>query len=210
VQQPHMQLHPRMQLHPCNHPPLVAVCASRCSPVWPLARRLLMCAAGDVGTWLEGGRLKIIDRKKNIFKLAQGVHDILLLCRQCPETSTRMRCSFCTWASTPAGSSAKPSFTQVCTLPGCPAGEYVAPEKIENVYVRSPFVAQSFVFGDSLRHQLVAVVVPDPDHLLPWAASRCEDAMSTAACQHQRALQSAVTCGCVHVLIRCFGRHSEA
>uniref|UniRef100_A0A8C7Y9H3 Long-chain-fatty-acid--CoA ligase n=1 Tax=Oryzias sinensis TaxID=183150 RepID=A0A8C7Y9H3_9TELE len=67
----------------------------------------------------ENGTLKIVDRKKHIFKLAQG--------------------------------------------------EYIAPEKIENIYTRSDAVAQLFVHGDSLQACLVAVVVPDPEFLSGWA-----------------------------------------
>ncbi|TFK09901.1 ATP-dependent RNA helicase DDX3X [Platysternon megacephalum] len=75
---------------------------------------------GDIGKWMPNGTLKITDRKKNIFKLAQG--------------------------------------------------EYIAPEKIENVYIRSAPVAQVFVHGESLKSSLVGVVVPDPEVLPKFAA----------------------------------------
>ena len=77
--------------------------------------------SGDIGKWTKNGTLKIIDRKKHIFKLAQG--------------------------------------------------EYIAPEKIENVYGRAGCVAQSFVYGDSLEASLVAIIVPDPEAFPSWAKS---------------------------------------
>jgi len=74
---------------------------------------------GDIGQWMPNGTLKIIDRSKHIFKLAQG--------------------------------------------------EYIAPEKVENIYLSCRFVAQIFVDGDSLQTFAVGVVVPDEEVLLPWA-----------------------------------------
>lgn len=42
-------------------------------------------------------------------------------------------------------------------------GEYVAPEKIENVVIQSLLVGQAFVHGDSLQSALVAVIIPDEE-----------------------------------------------
>ncbi|KAJ8383101.1 hypothetical protein SKAU_G00038790 [Synaphobranchus kaupii] len=90
---------------------------------------------GDIGKWLENGTLKIVDRKKHIFKLAQG--------------------------------------------------EYIAPEKIENIYIRSDPVAQAFVHGDSLQACLVAIIVPDPDFLPEWAKKRGLKGSYEELCKNQ-------------------------
>uniref|UniRef100_A0A668AK69 Long-chain-fatty-acid--CoA ligase n=1 Tax=Myripristis murdjan TaxID=586833 RepID=A0A668AK69_9TELE len=89
---------------------------------------------GDIGKWLPNGTLKLIDRKKHIFKLAQG--------------------------------------------------EYIAPEKIENIYIRSDPVAQIFVHGDSLQACLVGIVVPDPDFLPGWVKKRGIEGSYSELCKN--------------------------
>mmetsp|Transcript_9612 Transcript_9612/g.10859 ORF Transcript_9612/g.10859 Transcript_9612/m.10859 type:complete len:418 (+) Transcript_9612:767-2020(+) len=70
---------------------------------------------GDIGEIQPNGALRIIDRKKNIFKLSQG--------------------------------------------------EYIAAEKLELIFAKSPLIQQIFVYGDSLQSILVAIIVPDKEYI---------------------------------------------
>jgi len=76
---------------------------------------------GDVAEIDRYGRVKLIDRVKNIMKLAQG--------------------------------------------------EYVALERLENLYSSSPVIAQIYVHGDSLQSFLLAVLVPEPLQLAQLASN---------------------------------------
>lgn len=75
---------------------------------------------GDIGRLTPHKTMRIVDRKKNMYKLSQG--------------------------------------------------EYVAPEKIEDVYARSPFISQLFVYGDSFESFLIAIIVLDEDYIKKWSA----------------------------------------
>ena len=77
---------------------------------------------GDVAEMYQDISFKIIDRKKNIFKLSQG--------------------------------------------------EYVAPDRVENIYAKSDFVTEVFLHGESLQNYCVAVVVPNKDFLNSLAQSK--------------------------------------
>lgn len=74
---------------------------------------------GDIAEISAEGAIKIVDRKKSIFKLAQG--------------------------------------------------EYVAVEKVEGCYKKDSFVEQIWVYGNSFKHALVAIVVPKEAKVLEWA-----------------------------------------
>ncbi|CAM5132723.1 unnamed protein product [Eretmochelys imbricata] len=95
---------------------------------------------GDIGKWLPNGTLKIIDRKKHIFKLAQG--------------------------------------------------EYIAPEKIENIYIRSEPIAQIYVHGDSLQAFLVGIVVPDSEVMPGWAKKRGFEGTYAELCKNTELTQA--------------------
>ena len=51
-------------------------------------------------------------------------------------------------------------------------GEYVAPEKIENVLSDSFYVEQIFVHGDSLKNYLIAIIVPNRNKVVEFLKSK--------------------------------------
>jgi len=77
--------------------------------------------SGDIAEIDHMGRLKIVDRKKNVLKLAQG--------------------------------------------------EYISPERIENVFMgNTPVVNSAYVHGDPQQSSLVAIFGIDPENFAPFAS----------------------------------------
>jgi long-chain acyl-CoA synthetase len=58
-------------------------------------------------------------------------------------------------------------------------GEYITPEKLENIFSLSPYIANSFIYGDSLRSCTVAIFVPETDKVKQWAQEngKCQNLM---------------------------------
>lgn len=59
-------------------------------------------------------------------------------------------------------------------------GEYVAPEKIENIIIQSLLIGQAFVHGDSLQSALVAIIVPDEEPVRALLESSGESSLAKA------------------------------
>jgi len=74
--------------------------------------------SGDIAQIDSFGKVTIIDRVKNIFKLSQG--------------------------------------------------EYIAPEKLENIYVQSEWVLMSWIYGDSLKDYTIGFFVLDPEAMAKY------------------------------------------
>ncbi|CAF3393097.1 unnamed protein product [Rotaria socialis] len=71
-------------------------------------------------------------------------------------------------------------------------GEYVAPEKIEDVYSRSRFIAQVFVHGDSLESVLVAVVLLNDEYIKQWATNEGLAVQETLSSEMEKKLKQVV------------------
>ena len=51
-------------------------------------------------------------------------------------------------------------------------GEYIAPEKLEQVYVQSEWVLQCWVYGNSLKDYTIMFVVVDPEMIKKFSTDK--------------------------------------
>ena len=63
-------------------------------------------------------------------------------------------------------------------------GEYVAPEKLENVLIDSKFVEQIFVYGDSYKNYLVSIIVPNKAKVVEFLKSKNIECNNENCTQH--------------------------
>lgn len=97
---------------------------------------------GDIAEFGPDGSIKIVDRKKSIFKLAQG--------------------------------------------------EYVAVEKIESCYKKNEWVEQIWVYGNSFKAHLVAIVVPKEMRVGEWAKHHHQKGTYAELCANNADLKKAI------------------
>lgn len=64
-------------------------------------------------------------------------------------------------------------------------GEYIAPEKIENIYIRSKYVAQVFIYGNSYKSTLVGIIVPEQTVIYEWAKENNLPCDMESLCKHK-------------------------
>jgi len=88
---------------------------------------------------LPGGRLTIIDRIKNIFKLSQG--------------------------------------------------EYIAPEKIENLLAMNEYISQVFITGNSLKNYIVGIIYPKKDRIFQLAKEKKIEGDFENLCKNKEILE---------------------
>jgi len=51
-------------------------------------------------------------------------------------------------------------------------GEYIAPEKLENIFVQSGYVMQAWIYGDSSKDYIIGFFVCDPEAAKKFATSK--------------------------------------
>lgn len=134
---------------------------------------------GDIGEFTKEGLLKIIDRKKNIFKLSQGKalkglpSASICIASGCWQTHQPVIAT----QSVLLGFGILLPHSLPATTPATVvrhAGEYVAVEYLEAEFGKCDLVEQIWLYGSSFESCLVAVVVPVKDKLMKWAEQQAE------------------------------------